>query len=263
MSQTITPTSANHIPLIASMGSIAATTAGIASSINKATLPALPGQYATPAGREQLLKATRLLIGHVLIGAPLGRPHKDGAFGQWMEDFFEKDIGLMVNRANHGCDLVQYGVELKTRKRGTNAALTVGSMTANDIIKTPWAQTHWSRKIDYVLLLTVDESMRWIHSVDLHHLGEPACQQRLETAYEYARSELSSYTPGPYVPRHLENRPKKGLNKSQGVFLEVNWNDRKKTDLNGVQYRLRIRPTGLGNINHTAAISLIANILFP
>ena len=72
-------------------------------------------------------------------------PLDEGNVGYWVEDQLEEN-GYNVNRGK-GIDLPDYKVEVKTRCVNSSSAHTIGRMTTEDIINTPYSQSHIKEKI--------------------------------------------------------------------------------------------------------------------
>jgi hypothetical protein len=85
------------------------------------------------------------------------------------------------------------GIEVKSRKASTDAMHTVGTMTYDDILVTPWDQTPFKKKLQtqYRVTINKEELTNDISAtgkvVDLSH---PEIQKELEDAYEKCRAEL-------------------------------------------------------------------------
>lgn len=127
----------------------------------------------------------------------LQNPRKvtDGSNGIAVENYM-RSKGFAVN-SNSTVDLPKFGthgVEIKSRGiYSTTAPWTIGTMTDNAIIKTPWDKTSFKKKlqIQFHVLIGEDINLNGIvvdsYIVDFRN---PEFQETLRTAYEHARKNL-------------------------------------------------------------------------
>jgi hypothetical protein len=85
------------------------------------------------------------------------------------------------------------GIEVKSRKSSTDAMHTVGTMTYDDILVTPWDQTPFKKKLQtqYRVTINKEECTGGVSATGkVVDLSDPEIQKELEDAYEKCRAEL-------------------------------------------------------------------------
>ena len=85
------------------------------------------------------------------------------------------------------------GIEVKSRKSSTDAMHTVGTMTYDDIVATPWDQTPFKKKLQtqYRVTINKEECTGGVSATGkIVDLSDPEIQKELEDAYEKCRAEL-------------------------------------------------------------------------
>ena len=85
------------------------------------------------------------------------------------------------------------GVEVKSRKATTKSMHTVGTMTYDDIINTPWDQIPLKDKLQkqYRVTIDKDETTDTINAIGkVVDLTDPEIQERFKEAYEKNRAVL-------------------------------------------------------------------------
>jgi hypothetical protein len=85
------------------------------------------------------------------------------------------------------------GIEVKSRKSSTDAMHTVGTMTYDDILVTPWDQTPFKKKLQtqYRVTINKDEFEGDVSATGkVVDFSNPEIQKELEDAYEKCRAEL-------------------------------------------------------------------------
>ena len=85
------------------------------------------------------------------------------------------------------------GIEVKSRKSSTDAMHTVGTMTYDDILVTPWDQTPFKKKLQtqYRVTINKEECTGGVSATGkIVDLSDPEIQKELEDAYEKCRAEL-------------------------------------------------------------------------
>ena len=85
------------------------------------------------------------------------------------------------------------GIEVKSRKSSTDAMHTVGTMTYDDIVATPWDQTSFKKKLQtqYRVTINKDEFEGDVSATGkVVDFSNPEIQKELEDAYEKCRAEL-------------------------------------------------------------------------
>lgn len=157
--------------------------------------------------------------------------------GLWVEKHM-KDKGFPINKGK-GPDLP--GMELKSRKKGTRSAMSLGNMTTKDIIDTPWEKSAIKEKIKRIALVNWDSDVGEVTGVDQIDTVNDDCQAILKDGYEASRSAITSNTDIKY---------------GGGIYLE-----RKK----GENWQLRANTTGLRRLKDASAGQAVLNNkdLFP
>jgi len=85
------------------------------------------------------------------------------------------------------------GIEVKSRKASTDAMHTVGTMTYDDIIATPWDQTPFKKKLQtqYRVTINKDEFEGDVTAIGkVVDFSNPEIQEKLKKAYEKNRMYL-------------------------------------------------------------------------
>ena len=113
----------------------------------------------------------------------------DGTNGKILEQEMMRQ-GFPIDR-NGTIDLP--GIEVKSRKSSTDAMHTVGTMTYDDIVATPWDQTPFKKKLQtqYRVTINKDEFEGNVSAIGkVVDFSNPEIQKELEDAYEKCRAEL-------------------------------------------------------------------------
>ena len=113
----------------------------------------------------------------------------DGTNGKILEQEMMRQ-GFPINQ-NGTVDLP--GIEVKSRKASTDAMHTVGTMTYDDIVATPWNQTPFKKKLQtqYRVTINKDEFGGDVSAIGkVVDFSNPEIQKELEDAYEKCRAEL-------------------------------------------------------------------------
>lgn len=124
-----------------------------------------------------------------LSKVPFKNPSKvnDGTNGKILEQAMIKQGFPIDGKAT--VDL-PHGIEVKSRSAHTNCHHTIGTMTYDDILATPWDQTPFKQKLQKQYRVTIkDENHAHGKIVDLSH---PEIQKQIEEAYEICRAELNT-----------------------------------------------------------------------
>lgn len=106
----------------------------------------------------------------------------DCEVGQWVD----QQMAIKGHMIDHSglVDMPEYGIDNKTRKKGSNSPHTIGSMTIDDIIDTPdWTRTRYYHKVQNQNQITWDPDFLEISKVDIVDMDIDDIQKRLEIAY--------------------------------------------------------------------------------
>ena len=106
----------------------------------------------------------------------------DGAVGKWVEQQLIRKYFPLVDGS--GPDMPSLGIEIKTRTVGTNAMLTVGTMTVNDISTKDWEYTHLYNKLQNMYIVYYDRDTAVVTKNYMVDLGGSDLQEKFKKAYE-------------------------------------------------------------------------------
>lgn len=115
----------------------------------------------------------------------------DGRNGKILEQEMIRQ-GYPIDQ-NGTVDMPGIGIEVKSRKFSTGAMHTIGTMTYDDILVTPWDKTPFKQKLQkqYRVTINKDEFEGDINATGkVVDLTNPEIQKELEDAYEKCRAEL-------------------------------------------------------------------------
>jgi|APCry1669191515_1035360.scaffolds.fasta_scaffold00001_89 hypothetical protein len=121
--------------------------------------------------------------------APLPEVRNDCDVGQWVDAEMMRKGHTIDSKGR--VDMPEYNIDNKTRKKGSNANHTVGSMTISDIIATPvWEETGFYPKVQNQNQVTWDPVFREVADVKIVDMALPEIQSKLKDAYEDLRRQL-------------------------------------------------------------------------
>jgi hypothetical protein len=123
--------------------------------------------------------------------------NQGGHSGRDVESLIE-DMGFNINRGA-GCDMPEFGWEIKSRKEGAQSAQTVTAMYADDIISTPYKLSAVYEKLQKWVRVTINE-FDVICKVELLDFDQPQIQELFEAAYENARQLIIKNPDIGYTP---------------------------------------------------------------
>lgn len=130
--------------------------------------------------RIKSLKFAQSLVGKIVPTS------KDGHAGRYNEYLLE-NMGVTINRG-HGPDILSIGVEVKSRDLDATSPHTIADMSLDEIINTPYEQSHVYEKFQQQLRVHIKDQV--IVSADVYDFGKPRVQQLIKAAYENAREQL-------------------------------------------------------------------------
>lgn len=123
------------------------------------------------------------------VGAQIPNFKNDCDVGQWI-DYQMAKKGHRVDKSGL-VDLPEYEVDNKSRKKGSSANHTVGSMTIDDIIKTPdFNNTRYRHKVQNQNQITYDPDFQEVTDVRLLDMDIDLIQQKLSEGYTDCRNQL-------------------------------------------------------------------------
>lgn len=128
---------------------------------------------------------------------PATQEFDDGFVGKVVEGILRAQ-GLPIDSANVGPDIEEFGVEIKTRRKGSNADVSIGSMTVDDMATINYHNSSIKEKL---------QTIRWVeHEVDqfintntsivkedlVLDFDDPVIQSELEFHYQRSISDIIS-----------------------------------------------------------------------
>lgn len=128
------------------------------------------------------------LIGHTFPDTL--NPNDDGAYGKYIDKTIKQALKT-VDPNNGNPDLSDYDIELKSKKQDSGTNWTIATMTAQDIINTPYRNSPVFRKLQALLL--VEHNTILVTDVTLTYLDNDDAQERIQDFYETVRNALSLY----------------------------------------------------------------------
>ena len=147
-----------------------------------------------------MIRVTKIKNG-IEPGTEIPERQHYGNIGRWAETVMENNGHNMEHGA--GCDMPDYGVEMKTRKVESNSPHTVGTMRFDDIINSPYDQSLIFEKFQRQYRIHYSDEGQVVLSSEVYDLTEEFIQSKIREAYEEGRkkiiqNELNGFHP-PYV----------------------------------------------------------------
>jgi hypothetical protein len=129
-----------------------------------------------------------------LIGqsVPERTKNNSSVVGVFIDNLVRKFAGASTGITT-GVDLQQFGIEVKSQDIQTGSDWTIGTMTFDDLINTPYISSSIYQKLQALLLIKYDNKLRVITSANLYYLDNDEVQSIFEKAYEAARTEAISH----------------------------------------------------------------------
>jgi hypothetical protein len=120
---------------------------------------------------------------------PIPEIRNDCDIGQWVDAEMMRK-GHTIDPKGR-VDLPEYNIDNKTRKKGSKADHTVGSMTIPDIIDTPnFEDSGFYPKVQNQNQITWDPIFKEVVDVKIVDMAIPDIQNRLKAAYENLRAQV-------------------------------------------------------------------------
>jgi hypothetical protein len=119
-----------------------------------------------------------------------------GNNGRHFEREFSK--AYYVNTGK-GKDLPNEDIEIKSRKNGSSSYHSVGTMTIEDIIKTPYEQSIIYEKFQRQVRVHYDNTRRIVTNSRVYDFTDPLIQDKVKEAYEKARQVFIDGYEGDWV----------------------------------------------------------------
>lgn len=113
---------------------------------------------------------------------------RPGETGIEIEDYFKGEGWNLQN--GEGADCLDYGIEIKSRNINSRSAYTIGRMSPEKIIDTPYKDSPIRDKLRSQLKVTHNDG--YVTSAEIFDLTHPYIQERLREAYEDGREQLAN-----------------------------------------------------------------------
>ena len=125
-------------------------------------------------------------------------PTQDGGnIGRLIEDELERQ-GFIINR-QQGVDIPGLGIEVKTRKLGSDSPHTVASMTVTDIQNTPYDKSPVKEKFTRQFRVTYDDVNHRIVEARIYDFSDEHTQRLNGASYEAARAKILAGDRATYI----------------------------------------------------------------
>jgi hypothetical protein len=115
-----------------------------------------------------------------------------GYVGRKIEDIIES-FGIKINRYE-GVDLIEYGVEVKSRVSYADTYIAIATMNRDYIINTPYKDSIACKKLQQVRIVDYDfneiKQLATITFDKVYDWSDPVLQNIFENAYERGRRSL-------------------------------------------------------------------------
>jgi hypothetical protein len=120
---------------------------------------------------------------------PLPSYKNDCDIGQWVDKTMMEKGHTIDSKGR--VDMPEYNIDNKTRKKGSKANHTVGSMTISDIINTTnWEDTGYFPKVQNQNQVLWDPVFKEVVDVKIVDMAIPDIQDQLKAAYEDLRAQV-------------------------------------------------------------------------
>ena len=131
----------------------------------------------------------KIIKNNIQKGESVPFADNDCTVGQWV-DLELSERGHEVDKTGE-VDLPEYKVDNKTRKKGSTASYTVGSMTISDIKETEnWKDTRFYKKTLNQNQIEWDEYFQEVTDVTILDMDLPEIQIPLGKAYDSLRQQV-------------------------------------------------------------------------
>lgn len=138
---------------------------------------------------DKRIKVKKLNTGSNTLILPTQRKGNEGNVGKFYENHLV-NRGFDMN-ANQGVDIPDLNVEVKTRNRDSKAPHTIGVMTYDNIVRTPYEQSVICQKLQQQNRMEYDNTFNVVTSESVFDFRDPDIQKRLKESYENARTILA------------------------------------------------------------------------
>lgn len=133
-----------------------------------------------------MVKIKKLKLADSLIGMHVP-PSENGHAGRAVENILES-MGMPINR-KHGPDVLQWQLEIKTRDLDATSPQTIADMTLDEIVATPYEQSHVCEKFQQQLRVYIKDNV--IVKAQVYDFSQDHVQRKIKDAYENGRAQLT------------------------------------------------------------------------
>lgn len=133
------------------------------------------------------MKLNKIKAG-IPVGTEVPERQKCGNVGRWVENKMREQGWEVTNGA--GVDIPKYNVEIKSRKIESNSHHTVGTMTINSIIVTPYEQSIIKEKFQQQYRVHYSDNRQIVVSEGLFDFSNEYIQSKICDAYEIGRKQI-------------------------------------------------------------------------
>jgi hypothetical protein len=131
-----------------------------------------------------------------LVGTVVPKQH-NGNVGRFVESKLEQ-VGHNINKGK-GIDLPEEELEVKSRKKKSKSAHTIGSMTIDQIKSTEWDNTDLKQKCQRQFRVSYDDIESVISEAKIYDLTDPYIQKKLKEGYETGRKMIIEGNKNDYI----------------------------------------------------------------
>jgi hypothetical protein len=167
---------------------------------------------------------------NIELGSRIPNVKNDATVGQWADQELSNK-GHKTDK-NGVVDLPEYGIDNKTRKKGSKANHTIGSWLIKYILNTPnWKDTPFYQKSRNQNQIEWDPDFMEVSKVKIVDMDIDAIQEKLEEGYNDVRNQL------------INGNRKKEIKSQNGWVVLDGYNDDKS-------YRMRITDKAMKKIHN-------------
>jgi hypothetical protein len=137
---------------------------------------------------DKRIKVKKLNTGSETLTLPTQCVGNEGNVGKFYENHLA-NRGFYMN-TGQGVDIPDLNIENKTRNRASKASHTIGTMTYDNIINTPYEQSTICQKLQQQNRVEYDNTFNVVTDESVYDFRDSEIQKRLKDSYENARSIL-------------------------------------------------------------------------
>lgn len=178
------------------------------------------------------------------VGTEIPERQQYGNIGRWVESKM-KDQGWEVTHGA-GVDLPKYGVEIKSRKVESNSHHTVGTMSIDSIVVTPYEQSIIKEKFQQQYRVHYSDDQQVVISEELVDFSDKYIQNKIRDAYETGREQIIKNAQQGHHPTYVKG---------------TEWGHFEKAQSKN-SYRFRIPNNSMKKLEHVSKNSDIFERLF-